>query len=137
MNIKTMDIQVIIKSSVKFIEMALAVLVLIGVLLYIFNSAAGFISADWGNAEIFYNLIYEVLLVTIGLEVARMLVTHNYESILELLAFVIARKMLKPDITTVDIALGVFSFILIILATRYLFPIIRHGNTTERIGDKS
>jgi len=40
-----------------------------------------------------------VLLLVIGLELVRMLVTHSLSAVLELLAFVIARKMLKPDLS--------------------------------------
>ena len=114
-----------IKKTVKGAEILLAFIVLLGVLVYVFNSIGFFFVADWSHNLVFYELIYEVLLITIGLELARMLITHNYESILELLAFVIARKMLKPDITTMDIALGVLSFVGILVAKRYLF--MRHS----------
>jgi hypothetical protein len=36
-------------------------------------------------------------------------------AVLELLAFVIARKMLKPDLTSIDIALSVAAFVALVI----------------------
>ncbi|MFA6600580.1 MAG: hypothetical protein WC352_00750 [Candidatus Omnitrophota bacterium] len=104
---------------IKWIEKILAVAVVLAVMIYIGLSASGFMAANWHEKEIFYELIYRVLLVTIGLELARMLVTHSFIAILELLAFVVARKMLKPDITSVDVVLGVVSFVALLAANYY------------------
>jgi hypothetical protein len=43
----------------------------------------------------------------IAIELVRTLVTHDLRAILELLAFVVARKMLKPDLNVIDIVLSV------------------------------
>ena len=112
--------QNIITKTVKTIEKIMAVVVILAVVLYIIASIGYFWNASWQEKETFYELIYRTLLVTIGLELARMFVTHNFLSILELLAFVVARKMLKPDLTSVDVALGIASFVLILVANRYL-----------------
>ena len=115
-----LDVKNTIHNSVKVIETILACMVIASVFLYVVHSIGMFISADWQNKDTFYELIYRVLLATIGLELARMLVTHSFISILELLAFVVARKMLKPDITSVDIMLGVIAFAILLFANRYL-----------------
>jgi hypothetical protein len=52
-----------------------------------------------------------VLLLVIGLELVRTLVTHDLRAILELLALVVARKMLKPDLAVMDIFLSVLAFV--------------------------
>ena len=52
----------------------------------------------------------------------RTLVTHDLMAILELIAFVVARKMLKPDLTSLDILVGAAAFALLLLVRRYLFP---------------
>jgi hypothetical protein len=39
-----------------------------------------------------------------------------------LLAFVIARKMLKPDLQSYEIALNALAFVLLLGARRYLLP---------------
>ena len=60
----------------------------------------------WSRTETFYELIYRVLLLVIGVELIRTLVTHDLSAVLELLAFVVARKMLKPELSTLGIVLG-------------------------------
>lgn len=124
----------LIPSTVKNIEKGLAVAVILGVLIYIGVSIYDFSQADWRLKETFYDLIYRVLLVTIALELSRMLVTHSLTSILELLAFVVARKMLKPDITTVDILLGIFAFVALLGANHY-FVLPRKKRKTEEYSD--
>lgn len=75
---------------------------------------------DWQLSQTFYDLIYRVLLLVIGLELVRTLVLHDLIAILELLAFVIARKMLKPDILALEIVLAVAAFVALLAARRYL-----------------
>jgi hypothetical protein len=67
-------------------------------------------------------LIYRVLLLVIGVELVRTLVTHELRAILELLAFVVARKMLKPDLGVLDILLSVLAFVALLAANRYWLP---------------
>lgn len=114
-----MQIKDLIPLTVRSIEIFLAAAVILSVLVYIVASFQTFVNADWNEREVFYDLIYRVLLVTIALELSRMLITHSFLAILELLAFVVARKMLKPDITTVDVLLGVFAFVALLGANRY------------------
>lgn len=107
---------------VKWSERLLALTVIVGVLVYAATSVPVFVGMDWGENETIYDLIYRVLLVVIGLELARMLVTHDLKTILEVLAFVVARKMLKPDLTAVDIGISVVAFVALVMANRYGFP---------------
>jgi len=121
------QIKDLIPLTVKKIENFLAVAVILGVLVYIIASFHNFVGVDWNEREVFYDLIYRVLLVTIALELSRMLMTHSFIAILELLAFVVARKMLKPDITTVDVLLGVFAFVALLGAYRYFVLPLEKG----------
>jgi len=105
---------------VKWFERALALLVLIGVIISAATGLLYLVRQDWTSTETFYELIYRVLLLVIGLELARMLVTHSLVAVMELLAFVIARKMLKPDLTAADIALSVLAFVALMAARRHL-----------------
>lgn len=126
------NLNIVISQTVKYIEKFLAVIVIIAVIFYILNSFVFFVQADWQTKEVFYELIYRALLVTIGLELSRMLVTHNFMSILELLAFVVARKMLKPELTSIDVFLGVLSFTVILIANRYLV-LSEKGKSTDSL----
>jgi hypothetical protein len=103
------------------LERALALAVFVGVLAYLVGSFQVLLGMDWTASETFYELIYRVLLLVIGLELIRMLLTHELEAILELLAFVIARKMLKPELTSLDIGLSVLGFVALVAARCYMF----------------
>jgi hypothetical protein len=65
-------------------------------------------------------LIYRVLLLVIGVELVRTLVTHELGAVLELLGFVVARRMLKPDLAVLDILLSVLAFVALLAANRFL-----------------
>ncbi len=104
----------------RVIEQLVALGVLIAVAVAAIGSTQALLAMDWGATETLYELIYRALLVVIGIELARMLVTHDLMAVLELLAFVIARKLLKPELASVDIALGVLAFVALVLARRFL-----------------
>ena len=109
------------RDLVRWSERLLALAVLGGAVVYGIGSAQVMAGMDWHTTETFYELIYRVLLLVIGLELVRMLVVHDLMSVLELLAFVIARKMLKPDLVAVDIVLAVLAFVALLAARRFLF----------------
>lgn len=106
-------------SAVRGLELLLALLVLAGVLVAAVTSTLDLMSMSWRDTSTFDELISRVLFVVIGLELVRMLVVHNLGAILELLAFAIARKMLKPDITAIDIAFSTLAFVALLAAARY------------------
>jgi hypothetical protein len=99
---------------IQMFEFFFAVIVLISVVASISSNVNTFLFVDWSNNKSFYDLIYRVLLLVIGLELARLLITHNLQAVLELIAFVIARKTLKPDVTSLDVLLIVIAFFLLI-----------------------
>src|SRR5215510_2561667 len=82
-----------------WIERLLALVISGGVLVFGLRSLQTLAAMDWRLSETFYELIYRVLLLVIAVELVRTLVTHDLRSILEFLALVVARKMLKPDLT--------------------------------------
>ena len=101
-------------------ERLLASSILIGIVAFALFSVAAMARMDWTANETFYELIYRVLLLVIGLELVRTLIMHDLMAILELLAFVVARKMLKPDLEVPEILLGVLAFVILLAARRYL-----------------
>lgn len=114
----------IIPKVLRHLERTLAIFVIVGVLIYTIDSFPIFLHADWSAQATFYDFINRVLLIIIGLELARMLVAHSFLAILELFAFVIARKMLNPEIIMIEAFLGVIAFIAILGAYRFfVFPI--------------
>ena len=107
------------KTVAVWIERLLALVILGGVLVFGLRSAQALAAMDWRLTETFYELIYRVLLLVIAVELIRTLVTHELRAILELLAFVVARKKLKPDLTVRDILFSVLAFVALIAANHY------------------
>jgi hypothetical protein len=108
------------KTVAVWIERLLALAILGGVLVFGLGSAQVLVAMDWRETETFYALIYRVLLLVIGVELVRTLVTHELRAVLELLGFVVARKMLKPDLAVLDIFLSVLAFVALLAANRFL-----------------
>src|SRR5262245_41390923 len=102
-----------------WIEQLLALVILGGVLVFGLRSTQTLAALDWGLTETFYELIYRVLLLVIAVELVRTLVTHELRAILELLAFVVARKMLRPDLSVLDILLSVLAFVALLAANHF------------------
>jgi len=129
--------------AVRFFEKMLALAVLISVLVSSTKGGIYLAGLDWTLKETFYELIYRTLLLVIGLELVRMLITHSLAAVLELLAFVIARKMLKPDLTAVDIILSVLAFVILLGGRKYLMsptcyePSKLHEDVESRLPDDS
>jgi hypothetical protein len=107
------------KTIAVWIERLLALVILGGVFAFGLGSAQTLVAMDWRLTETLYDLVYRVLLLVIGVELVRILVTHDLRAILELLAFVIARKMLKPDLGVLDILLSVLAFVALLAASHY------------------
>ena len=104
----------------RWLERALAVAILLAVIVFAVSSVSVLAGMDWRQTETFYQMIYRVLILVIGIELIRTLVTHDLGAVLELIAFVIARKLLKPDLTALEILLSVMAFIALLAARHYL-----------------
>ena len=111
------------QAAIFWLEKLLALAVLAGVIVAAIEGAIHLAGMDWTAKETFYEFIYRALLIVIGLELVRMLITHSLAAVLELLAFVIARKMLKPDLTSLDVFLGVLAFVVLLGGRKYLMSI--------------
>lgn len=108
------------KVSITFFEKIVALAVIVGVVIYSTQSIIALTGMDWVATETYYELINRVLAIIVGLELVRMLISHSIAAVLELLAFIIARKMLKPDLESIDIMAGVLAFVAL-MAARHFF----------------
>lgn len=115
--------------TLKFSEWILALMVLIASIIYAIDSIHVLSGMDWALNATYYELIYRVLLIVIGIELIKMLITHSLEAVLELMAFVIARKMLKPDLDSIDLAVSVVAFIALLAARHYILHGRKHDST--------
>jgi hypothetical protein len=112
---------------VRWCERGLGLALFVGIAVAAVYSGLALVNMDWRLTTAFDELIDRVLLLVIGLELVRLLITHELTAVLELLAFVIARKMLKPDLQSHEIALNALAFVLLLGARRYLLPEPRHN----------
>lgn len=67
----------------------------------------------------FTDFLKHVLILVVGLEMMMMILTHSHESILTLVLFVIARKMLVYADSMVDIFIGTISIAVIFFVLRF------------------
>lgn len=100
-------------------ERILAISILMAMAIFFYSSVSSMGGDNWAQVETLYELINRILLLVICLELIRTLLTHDLEAVLELLAFVVARKTMKPDLTVIDILLCSISFILLMAARKY------------------
>lgn len=104
----------------KWTERILSTGIFFSIAVFTYQTVLVLIEMDWGHSETFYEMIYRTLLIVIGIELIRTLITHDLHTILELLAIVIARKLLKPDLANLDIILSVAAFSGLLAARKFL-----------------
>lgn len=118
------QIEKIMKKLISWIEIILAVLIVVAVLvsckdvlMLIYNV---FVTEANASYELFQGLLSHILLIVVGLELALMLISHSAANVLEVILYAIARKMLISSSNSVDILLGVISLALIFAVEKYL-----------------
>ena len=99
---------------VRWFERLLALFIFIGLILFIVAYTQKFLHSNWQDIATYEHMVHVVLSMIIGLEAVRLLTTHSLESVLELLAFVVARKALEPGATSLDLVLVVIAFTVLI-----------------------
>lgn len=98
-----------IARTVSVLEFILAAIVVLGTIWYLFISIDPLLAAS-GTPDFFTDFITVLLTAIIGVEVARVLLTHNLIGILEILGFVLARKALTPEVVALDVLIIVIAF---------------------------
>lgn len=82
---------------------------------------------DWTNIQSFVEFLRVLLLWVIALEVARLLVDYRTEVIIELLIFVVARKILLLEHDYVSLFIGITAVaILLLLKKEFQRKIVPH-----------
>lgn len=112
---KIIDTTVRVRQSVlEIVEIVLAGVIVCAVAYFSFQGAVNFLSMDWSQMSVMYEFISYILLILLGLEVARLILVHSITVVLELMLLIIARKMLYPDITALDLLFCAVAFILVV-----------------------
>jgi hypothetical protein len=110
-----------VELGITWVEYFIAIVLLLCVIGFTIGIVSSISKINWQNAEVFYEITSHILMFVIGVELVRTLLLHNPEAILELLAFVVARKTLKLDTTVTEVLLSVLAFIALLAARKYLF----------------
>lgn len=114
-----------IDKSIKFIEVLICIAILISVLLSVPNLlryGLDIISSSdvKTNYELLNEFLKHALLLVVGIELLEMIITKSHESVLTLILFVIARKMLVYSVGLVDILIGSVSIGLIFAIIKFV-----------------
>ena len=109
------------------VELFLAFIVIVGVFASFVNQVPVFLNADWSSEATFILFMKAVLYLAVGVELARLLVSYNINTVIELLVFVIARKILLFDESAMSLVLLVLATVLL-FAGRYFFTAYRLKN---------
>lgn len=106
-------------ASVKIIISFLSFGLLLGIGLFAVESVKELSVMDWGKDATFYEFLHRSLLIVIAVELVYSLLVHDFRVIIEIIGFVIARKMLKPELASQEILLLVIAFCILIVVRRY------------------
>lgn len=86
-----------------------------------------FLALDWGNIQTFVEVLRVILFWVIGVEFARLLIEYKSEIVIELLIFVIARKLLLLDDDIVSVSLAAFTIVVLLLSLAYIKYVQKYG----------
>lgn len=99
---------------VKLAEIVLTGLVFCGVVYFGVFAVGDFFQRDWSSMATMYDFIATILLILLGLEVARLILVHSIVVVMELMLLIIARKMLYPDILAIEMIYCAIAFAIIV-----------------------
>ena len=105
---------------VRWCERIIALALLFAVICFFLATLRMALGLDWSAMATLHEIGQRVLLITIGLELVRTLISHELASLVNLLSFVIARRMLEPQTAFWEIPLGVAAFAGLMATRRYL-----------------
>lgn len=124
-NIKLKNLKSKIVSYVMYLETLLAIFMVISVLLSSKDLISFIVQIFTLDAVLSYDMFQKflshLLLLVIALELALMLVRHTPNSVVEVMLYAVARKMLVYGSTAMEIFLGVLSLAGIFFIKKYLF----------------
>ena len=121
------------------IEMVITVLLAIGIIIGLIDLVKYFreifTASPAESYDLFQDFLGYALILIVGVELILMILYHSTKSILELVLFVIARKMLIYAQTMTDLVLGTLAVAIVFATLRYLVQddkedIVRRGNST-------
>ncbi len=116
---------------VKWCERIIAFALLFGVICFFLATLRIALGLNWSSMSTLHEIGQRVLLITIGMEIVRTLISHELSSLVNLMSFVVARRMLEPQIAFWEIPLGVAAFAALMATRRYLLNGVSEEADTE------
>jgi hypothetical protein len=101
-------------------ERIIALALLVAVICFFLATLRLAFGLNWNSLATLHELGQRVLLMTIALELVRTLIWHDLGSIVNLMAFLVARRMLEPQTAFWEVPLGVVAFAVLMATRRYL-----------------
>ena len=104
------------------LEMAVALIVLVGIVLTIFSLLSDFeiFRAMLEDTTKFKPFLEDIFVIVIGIEFLQMLCRPNSDNVMEVLIFLVARHMIIGDTTPFEDFISVISVGLLCVVRRYL-----------------
>lgn len=109
----------------------LAVLILIAALIATFETVLRDFPQLWRETseyDALYRIIQNLLLIAIAAEMALLFLFHRTSAAIEVLIFIIARKMVNPGISSLELLAGVASLAGLVVIRFYYLPSKRKPN---------
>ena len=116
---------------VRWSERVIALALLVAVICFFLATLRTALGVDWNSMTTLHELGQRVLLMTIVLELVRTLISHELASLVNLLSFVIARRMLEPQTAFWAVPPGVGAFAILMATRRYLLNGIGQDEGSE------
>lgn len=116
------------------LEMAVAIIVLVGIVMTIFSLLSDFeiFYAMLGDTTEFKPFLEDIFVIVIGIEFLQMLCRPNSDNVMEVLIFLVARHMIIGDTTPMEDFISVISVGLLCVLRRYLHATKEKEREKER-----
>jgi hypothetical protein len=105
---------------IMWIERIIALALLLGVIGFFLSTVKTALGLDWNSLTTLHEISQRILLMTIAMELVRTLISHELSSLINLMSFVIARRMLELQTPFWEVPLGVAAFAALMATRRYL-----------------
>ena len=118
------------------LEMVITVLIAIGITIGLVDLVKYFheilVAHPVDSYELFNHFLGYALVLIVGVELMLMIINHSTKAILELILFVIARKMLIYSHTMLDLVLGTIAIAIVFAILKFLVQKNDHEDIVKR-----
>lgn len=103
----------------------LAILILVAAVIATFDTIVRDVPKLWQPTDEYkalYDIIGNILLIAIAAELGLLLLFHRTSAAIEVIIFVIARKLVSPDIKAIDLLIGAAALSGLLIVRFYFLP---------------